>query len=132
MYSVLAQGVYFKKNWADVHDKLVEFIWREIEDKLDHAAIKAATRLSAARLIRNGITTVADIMEAPYALPGGLDVAAEVIEQTGMRGVMMFEATERVSAENGQLGLKENERFIRQNPTGKGSHFRNDECPYNI
>ena len=114
MYSVLSQGVYFKKNWADVHDKLVEFIWREIEDKLDHTAIQAATRLSAAKLIRNGITTVADIMEAPYAIPGGLDIAASEIDQSGIRGVLMFEATERVSPENGQLGLQENERFIRK------------------
>ena len=120
MYSSLTQGVYFKKNWADVHDKLVKFIWAEVEDKLDHTAIKAATKLCSAMLIRNGITTIADIMEAPYALPGGLDVAAEVIDQSGLRGVMMFEATERVSPENGQLGLQENEQFIRQNPTGKG------------
>ena len=120
MYSVLTQGTYFKKNWADVHDKLVEYIWREVEDKLTHDSIRAATTLCAAKLIRNGITTVVDIMEAPYALPGGLDIAGEVIDRMGMRGVMMFEATERVSQENGQLGLQENDRFIRQNPTGKG------------
>lgn len=120
MYSALTQGRYFGKNWADVHDKLVEYIWREVEDKLTREGIRAATRLCAALLIRNGITTVTDIMEAPYALPGGLDAAAEVMDEAGLRAVMMFEATERVSPENGQLGLKENERFIRQNPTGRG------------
>jgi len=119
MYSVLTQGRYFGKAWPDVHDKLVNYIWREIEDKLDHQAIRAATRLCAAMLIRNGITTVTDIMEAPYAIPGGLDVAAEVIDQAGLRAVMTFESSERVSPENGKLGLQENERFIRQNPPGK-------------
>ena len=120
MYSVLTQGRYFGKAWPDVHDKLVNYIWREIEDKLDQQAIRAATRLCAAMLIRNGITTVTDIMEAPYAIPGGLDAAAEVIDQAGLRAVMMFESSERVSPENGRLGLQENERFFRQNPPGKG------------
>jgi 5-methylthioadenosine/S-adenosylhomocysteine deaminase len=120
MYSVLTQGTYFKKTWADIHDKLVEFIWREVEDKLNHDAIRAATKFCSAKLIRNGITTVTDIIEAPNALPGCLDVSAEVIDEVGLRGVLMFEATERVNPENGQMGLHENERFIRQNPAGNG------------
>jgi 5-methylthioadenosine/S-adenosylhomocysteine deaminase len=120
MYSSLTQGRYFAKTYADVHEKLVDYIWRQVEDKLDHEAIRASTGLCAAMLIRNGITTATDIMEAPYALPGGLDISAEVIDSAGLRAVLMFEATERVSPENGRLGLQENERFIRQYPTGKG------------
>jgi len=71
-------------------------------------------------MLRSGVTTVCDVMEAPYALPGCLDAAGQVIDQCGMRALLTFEATERVSAENGQLGLEENERFIKENPRGKG------------
>jgi cytosine/adenosine deaminase-related metal-dependent hydrolase len=36
----------------------------------------------------------------------------EVVERRGMRGILSFEATERVSPENGQLGLRENTELI--------------------
>jgi 5-methylthioadenosine/S-adenosylhomocysteine deaminase len=39
-------------------------------------------------------------------------VEAEVVRRRGLRGVLSFEATERVSAENGELGLQENAYFI--------------------
>ncbi len=36
----------------------------------------------------------------------------------GIRGILSFEATERVSAANGQLGLRENLDFVRSRPAG--------------
>jgi 5-methylthioadenosine/S-adenosylhomocysteine deaminase len=115
MFSVLAQGMPGAKSSGDVIEWLMAHWWMCIEDKANLESIRISTSLCAAMMIRNGITTVCDVMETPYALPGCLDVAGHVIDQAGMRAVLTFEATERVSPENGQLGLEENERFIRQN-----------------
>jgi cytosine/adenosine deaminase-related metal-dependent hydrolase len=120
MFSILAQGMPRSKTWGDVIEWLMAYWWPKIEDTANLESIRTSTALSAAMMIRNGITTVCDVMEAPFALPGGLDVAGEVMDQAGMRAVLTFEATERVSPENGLLGLEENERFIRHNPTGQG------------
>lgn len=119
MFSILSQGLPRKRVFGEVIEWLMEFWWPCIEDKADHESIRASTALSAALMIKNGITTVCDVMETPYALPGCLDTAGEVIDQSGMRAVLTFEATERVSPQNGQLGLAENERFIAQHPAGK-------------
>ena len=62
-------------------------------------------------MVRSGVTTFYDCLEAPYALPGALEVEAEVVRRWGLRGALSFEATQRVSDENGELGLRENANF---------------------
>ena len=120
MYGMLAHGMPGAEAWSDLYYGLVDWWWPKVEDQMDHETIRASTALSAITLIRSGVTTVCDVMEAPNALPGCLDVAGEVMDEAGMRAVLMFEATERVSPENAEMGLEENARFVRENPTGKG------------
>ncbi len=120
MFSAPAQGMPGVVPCGEVIEWLMAHWWARIEDKTDAEMIRASTAVCAALMIRNGITTVCDVMETPYALPGCLDTAGQEMDRSGMRAVLTFEATERISAENGQLGLEENERFIRQNPLGHG------------
>lgn len=91
---------------------LEAFWWPRIEDRLTHEMIAAATDWACLEMVRSGVTTFYDCLEAPHALPGALDVQAEIVRGWGLRGVLSFEATERVTKENGQLGLRENARFI--------------------
>jgi len=88
------------------------FWWPRIEDRLTHDLIAAATEWACLEMIRSGVTTFYDCLEAPYTVPSALEVEAEVVRRWGLRGVLSFEATERVSAENGELGLRENADFI--------------------
>jgi 5-methylthioadenosine/S-adenosylhomocysteine deaminase len=64
-------------------------------------------------MLRSGVTSFYDCLEAPNALPGCLAAQAEIVHARGLRGLLSFEATERVSKENGQLGLRENIECIR-------------------
>ena len=91
---------------------LEEFWWPRVEDQLTHDLIAAATDWACLEMARSGVTTFYDCLEAPYAIPGALEVEAEVVRRWGLRGVLSFEATERVSAENGELGLRENATFV--------------------
>ncbi len=112
LYGVLAHGISLERAPSGFWAFLDEFWWPLVEDQLDHAMICAATDLQCARMLRGGVTTFYDCTEAPYALPGVLSAQAEVVRRHGLRGILSFEATERVSAENGQLGLRENAAFI--------------------
>ncbi len=120
MYGSLVTGRPGNKPRYDMYYSLVDAWWPNVEDLMDHEAIQASTAMATVELIRNGVTTVCDIMEAPYALPGCLELAAEVVDKSGMRAILMFEASERVDAQKGLDGLAENENFIRNHPTGKG------------
>jgi 5-methylthioadenosine/S-adenosylhomocysteine deaminase len=112
MYGVLAHGIPLDAAPAGFWPFLEEFWWPHVEDRLDHELIAAATDWACVEMIRSGITTFYDCLEAPFALPGALAVQGEAVRQRGLRGVLSFEATERVSTGNGELGLAENAAFI--------------------
>lgn len=112
LYGVLAHGIPLAKAPADFWGFLKDFWWPLVEDALDHTLIAAATDWACAELVRSGVTTVYDVLEAPYALPGALLAQKTVVDRRGLRAFLSFEATERISRENGQLGLRENDDFI--------------------
>ena len=113
LYGVLAHGIPLHKAPSGFWPFLTDFWWPLVEDRLDHGMICAATDLNLAQMLRGGTTSFYDITEAPNALPGCLHAQAEVVRARGIRGILSFEATERVSKANGQLGLRENLEFIR-------------------
>jgi 5-methylthioadenosine/S-adenosylhomocysteine deaminase len=113
LYGVLAHGIPLHKAPSGFWPFLTDFWWPLVEDRLDHEMICAATDLNLTQMLRGGTTSFCDITEAPNALPGCLHAQAEVVRKRGIRGILSFEATERVSAANGQLGLRENLDFIR-------------------
>ena len=112
LYGVLAHGIPLEKAPADFWGFLADFWWPLVEDALDHEMICAATDYVCAEMVRSGVTSFYDVLEAPYAIPDALTAQREVVLRRGLRGILSFEATERVSKENGQLGLEENARFI--------------------
>ena len=111
-YGVLAHGIPLEEVPAGFWPFLEKFWWPRVEDRLTHELIAAATDWACLEMVRSGVTTFYDCLEAPYAIPGALEVEAEVVRRWGLRGVLSFEATERVSAENGEAGLRENAAFI--------------------
>jgi 5-methylthioadenosine/S-adenosylhomocysteine deaminase len=112
MYGVLAHGIPLHAAPAGFWPFLEEFWWPRVEDRMTHELIAAATDWACLEMIRSGITTFYDCLEGPYAIPGALEVEEHVVRRWGLRGVLSFEATERVNAENGEVGLQENARFI--------------------
>lgn len=113
LYGVLAHGIPLHRAPSGFWPFLADFWWPLVEDRLDHEMICAATDLNLVQMLRGGTTSFYDITEAPNALPGCLAAQAEVVRARGIRGILSFEATERVSKANGQLGLRENLEFIR-------------------
>jgi cytosine/adenosine deaminase-related metal-dependent hydrolase len=112
LYGILAHGIPLTKAPSDFWSFLADFWWPLVEDALDHEMICAATDWVCAEMLRSGVTSFYDCLEAPYAIPDALLAQKEVVDQRGLRGILSFEATERVSKENGQLGLRENADFI--------------------
>lgn len=112
LYGVLAHGIPLDRAPSGFWPFLTEFWWPRVEDRLDLDMICAATDLGCARMLHSGVTAFYDCLEAPHALPGLLPAQAAVVRQHGQRAILSFEATERVSPANGQLGLQENASFI--------------------
>lgn len=112
LYGILAHGIPLEKAPAGFMPFLEDFWWPLVENRLDPEMICAATDTNCAAMIRSGITSFYDCTEAPNALPGILAAQAEIVRQRGLRGILSFEATQRLGLENGRLGLIENAGFI--------------------
>jgi cytosine/adenosine deaminase-related metal-dependent hydrolase len=112
MYGVLSHGIPLEEAPEGFWPFLKDFWWPRVEDRLTHDLIAGAADWACVEMVRSGVTTFYDCLEAPQALPGALEIEAQVVGRWGLRGVLSFEATQRVSLENGELGLQENARFI--------------------
>ena len=99
---------------SDFYEILKDWWWPFVEDKLTKRDVYSLAKAFCVEMLRTGTTCVADVMEAPCDLPGVLDVEAEAFNEVGIRGVLSFEATERISEENAELGIQENVNFVKK------------------
>ncbi len=114
LYGVLAHGIPLAKAPDGFWPFLKDFWWPMVEDRIDHAMLRAAVDWQCRQMAASGVTTFYDCLEAPNALPGCLEVEAEVVKRHGLRAVLSFEATQRCGEDNGELGLAENYAFTAQ------------------
>lgn len=114
MYGVLAHGIPLDRAPAGFWPFLERFWWPLVEDALTPDLLLAATDLACLDMVHSGITSFYDCLEAPNALPGALEAEAAIVRKWGLRGILSFEATQRQSEANGELGLRENADFIDQ------------------
>jgi cytosine/adenosine deaminase-related metal-dependent hydrolase len=114
MYGVLSHGITVEALVTEFSSFLEDFWWPYVEDRLDHQLVEITTRWACVDMIKSGITTFMDVLEGPNSIPGALEVEAKVVNAAGLRGILTFEACERMGKENGQLGLKENADFVRK------------------
>ena len=85
-----------------------------LEDRVDQNIMFAGTRANVADHIRSGITTTTDTAEGSYALPGALGAVDKACMETGIRAVLSFETTGRISEENAAMGIVENVNHIKR------------------
>lgn len=113
MYGFLSHGIPTEALVTEFSSFLEDFWWPYVEDRLDHKLVAATTAWACVEMIESGVTAFADILEGPHAIPHALEVEREIVAQSGLRGLLSFEACQRVSHENGLLGLDENQTFLR-------------------
>jgi cytosine/adenosine deaminase-related metal-dependent hydrolase len=106
-------------------DKMLEkWWWPMIEDQTKRDDVYYASLFACLKMIKSGTTCIADMVEAPKSIDGCLDYGAKALEKMGMRGILSFEATERINQENGEDGIKENLRFIQSINDNKESRIK--------
>lgn len=113
MYGVLSHGISVEAAVTDFTSFLEDFWWPYMENRIDHSLVELTTRWACVEMINSGITSFLEVLEGPNSIPGALEVERKIIEAAGLRARLSFEACQRLSKENGQLGLQENAEFIR-------------------
>jgi len=95
------------------------FWYPMLEDKVTRNQMYIGSLANMLGNIRSGITTTTDTAEGSYALPGAMDFVLQAAQESGMRCVLSFETTGRISPENQEMGFQENLNLINKiNPAG--------------
>jgi putative selenium metabolism protein SsnA len=111
LYSYLARGLSPHGEPRDFVEQLQEMWWR-----LDRALLLDDVYWSAKggslEALLSGTTTVIDHHASPSCIGGSLEAIAQGMSETGIRGALAYEISDRNGSEGARLGLEENLRGV--------------------
>jgi cytosine/adenosine deaminase-related metal-dependent hydrolase len=69
---------------------ILKNLWWKLDLDLDIDMIKASSQMAVMESIRNGVTYIFDHHASPGNTEGSLATIADVLENSGLRGVLCF------------------------------------------
>ncbi len=114
LYGMLLRGAPLKIEPPTDFAQILQRVWWPMDEAMTKEDAYASALISCLEFIKTGTTLFADTFSGPNAISGVLDRIAAAVGQSGMRGIIAFEATERHTHAEGARGTKENERFIQK------------------
>jgi len=114
LYSTLARGMALKDEPPANFLQILERLWWRLDKALLKEDIFYSALIALISCIRHGTTTVIDHHASPGSIAGSLDLIAQALERTGLRGCLCYEVSDRDGPEKAEAGLQENSRFIQR------------------
>ncbi len=96
------------KNFTEILQKL----WWPLDASLQEDDIKYSAKVCLIDAIKHGTTTLLDHHASPQKIEGSLDLIDDEFKNTGVRGSVCYEVTDRYGIENRNLAINENIRMI--------------------
>lgn len=115
LYSSLARGMPPPKSAPFNFVEILQKVWWRLDEALDDESVYYSALVGAIESIKRGTTTIIDHHASPNCINGSLDLIKKALNETGMRGVLCYETTDRGGVERRVEGLRENDRFIKEN-----------------
>jgi putative selenium metabolism protein SsnA len=112
LYGMLLRAAPLKIEPPTDFSQILQRVWWPMDEAMTKEDAYASALMASLEFIKTGTTLFADTFSGPNAVSGVLDRISAAVEQSGMRGIISFEATERHTHAEGSKGTKENERFI--------------------
>lgn len=123
VYSSLARGMPPPKEPPSDFLQILQKVWWRLDSALDEETIYYNALVGGIEAVTAGTTTVVDHHTSPNHIKGSLKIIEEALRQIGVRAVLCYEVTDRGGRRERDLGLDENEDFLRShtdNPFFRG------------
>ncbi|MCD6500013.1 MAG: putative aminohydrolase SsnA [Deltaproteobacteria bacterium] len=114
LYSALARGMPGPAEPPRTFIEILERVWWVLDRTLGPESVELSGLVGLIGALRCGAGAVVDHHASPWFIYGSLDRVASAFEQTGLRGVLCYEASDRWGEDHGRQGVEENLRFARQ------------------
>jgi putative selenium metabolism protein SsnA len=113
LYSSLARGMPAPPRSPVSFKEILELIWWRLDRALDEETVYWSAMAGAMDAARAGTTALFDHHASPSAITGSLQAVREALERVGLRGVLCYEVTDRGGSEQRDLGIEENDSFLK-------------------
>jgi len=121
-YSALARGMPAPKKQPQNFVQILEYIWWNLDKKLDKEMIQASALVTAMACARNGTTFVIDHHASPFAIDGSLNIIAEAFEKIGINHLLCYEMSDRDGEKVHEEGLAETSSYLEKQKGLVGLH----------
>ncbi len=111
LYSALARGMPAPRRTPSNFVQTLEYLWWVLDRALDPETVHASGLAGLLGAARAGVTGVIDHHASPNCIPGSLTRLQKAFEETGLRGLLCYEVTDRNGSAEGPAGIAENRRF---------------------
>lgn len=117
LYSSLSRGMPPPGRAPRNFEGILREVWWKLDRALDPDSIFYSALAGGLEAVKCGTTTIFDHHASPESIPGCLDLIRDALQEIGLRGVLCYEVTDRGGKRERDLGLRENERFIKKHRT---------------
>jgi cytosine/adenosine deaminase-related metal-dependent hydrolase len=113
-YGAFARGMAIPGPAPKDFPEILQKLWWPLDRSLDAEGVRYSALVSLVDAIKHGTTTLIDHHASPNFIDGSLDLIADAVDKSGLRGVLCYEVTDRDGAEKANAGINENVRFLRR------------------
>lgn len=112
LYGVFARGMAVPGKPPRNFLEILQRLWWKIDKALDEEAVYWSAVAGLMQALRRGTTCIIDHHSSPNAVRGSLDLLARAFTETGVRGCLCYEVSDRDGPEIAVQGIGENLRFL--------------------
>jgi putative selenium metabolism protein SsnA len=113
-YGAYARGMAIPGNPPKDFPEILEKLWWPLDKALDEDSVRMSALVHLVDAIKHGTTTLIDHHASPNFIHGSLDVIADAVDKSGLRGVLCYEVTDRDGVDKAEAGIAENTRFMQR------------------
>jgi cytosine/adenosine deaminase-related metal-dependent hydrolase len=113
-YSALATGMPGPEHTPQDFHEILQYVWWNLDKKLDHEIIRASALVTAMNCALNGVTFVIDHHASPFAAEGSLEIIARTFDEIGVGHLLCYEISDRDGALVSEAGFRETETYLQE------------------
>lgn len=113
-YGTFSRGLYIPGKAPADFPEILQKLWWPLDQSLGKEDIKYSALVCMIDAIKHGTTTLFDHHASLNFITGSLDLIEDAFNQTGLRGVVCYEVTDRGGKVKASEGIEENIRMIKK------------------
>jgi cytosine/adenosine deaminase-related metal-dependent hydrolase len=121
-YSALARGMPFPDKTPENFVQILEYIWWNLDKKLDDDMIRASALVTGLNCLKNGVTFIIDHHSSPFAIENSLNILAESFYDLGISHLLCYEMSGRDGSESMRQGISETDNYLKNHQGLVGLH----------